>query len=429
MKKTRLIFLGLLFLCACSTAEKVETDDTEKTSENDETTITTYEFKQEQDTQDKRNWLAPHTYQLTVDDSFERISKYVISTTEERMFFWHQPSANEFQFTLETTTESLQKEVPTIDIRPMNKNSYVYMQEYFSLGEDFTEAEIQEITEDVTQKVEEKSEEHIEEMKDNSIERLEGDPTVYTNKDYDLKPFTYMVEHESEQGVIYYELFGKLDKAYVQATLSIPPKMKEKLFEPMLASVKTMTYKEEEFKNNPVLDEPTQLSYEPAENLKVSYPEVGYSFEIPEAATFRYSFPTFHTYRYTFDTIYEESIEREHFSLNSSELIVRVAKQENARNREEEMRTKQLSDFVAYQHDYARSITYLHEKEGFETGVFTTGVRVEFDGYEEYWFLTEVDGHVYEVTFDIAFDAPKYDELLESYLKVVRSFELTNLDK
>ncbi|WP_377888903.1 hypothetical protein [Alkalihalobacillus sp. R86527] len=48
--------------------------------------------------------------------------------------------------------------------------------------------------------------------------------------------------------------------------------------------------------------------------------------------------------------------------------------------------------------DYAQSITYLHEEESFDTGVFTTAVRVDFDGYEEYWFLKEVDGHVYEVT-------------------------------
>ena len=41
----------------------------------------------------------------------------------------------------------------------------------------------------------------------------------------------------------------------------------------------------------------------PAENLKGSYPRVGYSFEILEAATFKHSFPTFYTYRYKFDTI------------------------------------------------------------------------------------------------------------------------------
>ncbi len=40
--------------------------------------------------------------------------------------------------------------------------------------------------------------------------------------------------------------------------------------------------KEEEFKDNAILDEPASLSYEPLENLKGDYPEVGYSFELPE---------------------------------------------------------------------------------------------------------------------------------------------------
>ncbi|WP_142247889.1 hypothetical protein [Alkalihalobacterium alkalinitrilicum] len=65
----------------------------------------------------------------------------------------------------------------------------------------------------------------------------------------------------------------------------------------------------------------------------------------------------FHTYRYTFGTLYEESIEKDHFTLRSSDLEIRVEKEENARNREEEMRNKDVDDFVPFQHDYARSIT------------------------------------------------------------------------
>lgn len=430
MKKVRLVFLGLLFLCACSTGEKVETDNTDKASEKDETIGTTYGFEQDQDGHEENKWLLlPNSYQVTVDDSFEMVSRYEKDTSAEKMFFWHEPSASEFPLKLETTPENLEEDVPTIEIRPINKHRYVYMQKYFSLGEDLTETEAQEIMEAVKHDVEEKSEEHIEEMKERSIEMLEGESTVYTNEEYDIEPFTYMIESESEQGVIHYELIGEVEEAYLRATLSIPGKKKEKLFESMLASLRTITYNEKDFKDNAVLDEPTIMSYEPAENLKGSYPEVGYSFEIPEAATFRYSFPMYHTYRYTFDTIYEESIEKEHFSLNSSELVVRVEKQENARNREEEMRNRDLDDFVAFENDYARSITYLHEKKDFDIGVFTTAVRVDFDGYEKYWFLREVDGHVYEVTFDIAFEAPEYDELLDSYLNVVRTFELTDVEE
>ncbi|WP_158211522.1 hypothetical protein [Alkalihalobacterium alkalinitrilicum] len=70
----------------------------------------------------------------------------------------------------------------------------------------------------------------------------------------------------------------------------------------------------------------------------------------------------------------------------------------------------------------------LHEDDNFNTGVFTTAVRVDFDGYEEYWFLREVDGHVYEVTFDIAYGAPEYYELLNSYLNVIRTFDVTDVE-
>ncbi|SDI43967.1 hypothetical protein SAMN05192534_1543 [Alteribacillus persepolensis] len=431
MKRVGFILLGLLFLYACSTADQIETDKLGETK--DDTGETTYGFIQEKNTDVQGNWLLPHSYQVTVDDSFERLSKYETESSEEKMFFWHKPSADNFQFTLDTTSEQLEKEVPTIEIKPLNKNRYVYTKEHFSLGEELTEAEFQEIIESVTQEVEGNAEAHMEELKEKTVERIkrikemegmEGEPTVHTLDDYDLGPYTYMIESEPQPGVIHYELIGELEHTYLRTVISVPKQKKDELFETMLTSVRKITYSKEDFREEAVLDEPKNLSYGPRENLQGSYPEVGYSFELPEAATFRYSFPAYHVYRYTFDTIYEESIEREHFTLRSSELVIQVEQEENARNREEELRNKSLNDFVAFQYDQARSITYLHEKEDFDTGIFTTAVRVDFDGYEEYWFLKEIDGHVYEVTFDIAIDAPEYDKLLKNYLNVVRTFEL-----
>ncbi|MFC4024670.1 hypothetical protein ACFOUV_12775 [Oceanobacillus longus] len=430
MRRVGLILLGLLFLYACSTADQVETDNIDE--KKDDTRGTTYGFIQEQDTDDKGNWLFPQSYQVTVDDYFERISRYETEASEEKMFFWHKPSANNFQFTLDTTSDQLEKVVPTIEIKPVNKNRYVYTKQYFSLSEDLTEAEIQEVMESVTQDVKENSEVHMKELKEETIERIErmqGEPIVHTTNEYDIEPFTYMIESEPQPGVVHYELIGELEHTYLRTAISVPKKKKEELFETMLASVRTITYNEEDFHGEAELDKSKNLSYEPAENLQGSYPEVGYSFELPQAATFRYSFPVYHVYRYTFDTIYEESIEREHFTLRSSEIVIRVEQEENARNREEELRNRDLDDFVAFQYDHARSITYLHEKEDFDTGIFTTAVRVDFDGYEEYWFLKEIDGHVYEVTFDIALDAPEYDELLNSYLNVIRTFELTHVEE
>ncbi|WP_077622650.1 hypothetical protein [Sediminibacillus massiliensis] len=423
MKIARFFLLGILFLTACSTGEEGGTD---KEAESGDSQGTTYGFEPDLGFHEENGWLLPLSYQVTVDESFERISRYVTGTSE-KMFFWHEPSASKYTFDLETTTDKLQEEVPTIEINPVKKDTYAYMEKYFSL--DLEEADGQEIKETVEQAVKENAEAYLEEMKDKALEASEGESKVYTNEEYDIEPFTYMIESESAQGVLQYKLFGEAEEEYLRATLSIPDKKKEDLFDGMLASLRTITYNKEEFKENAVYDQPTRLSYEPAENLTGAYPEVGYSFENPEAATFRHSFPTFHTYRYTFGTLYEEEIEREHFGLRSSELVVRAAKAENARTREEEIRNRQLDDFVAFQYDYARSVEYLHEDENFDTGVFTTGVRVEFDGYEEYWFLREADGHVYEVTFDLAFDAPEYDELLDSYLNVVRSFEHTNIEE
>ncbi|WP_017185013.1 hypothetical protein [Alkalibacillus haloalkaliphilus] len=405
-----ILVIVLLFLGACST---------------DETNGTTYGFEQNQVRDEEYEWLQPNSYQITVDDSFELVSKNVMDTPENQMFFWHESSANQYTFTLKTTTEQLQKEVPTIDIQPINKYKYVYLQEYYDFG--LTEKEAQDALEAVKKEVEEDSAAYLEQMKEQSLERLSDVANVLTTEDYDIKPFTYMIKTESELGVIHYELLGEVGENYVRARLSIPSEQDETLFEKMLTSMKTITFNKDEFDANPILDQPTNLSYEPKENLKGDYPEVGYSFDLPEVATFRYSFPSLHTYRYTFDTKYEESVEKEHFGLRSSELVVKVEKQENARNREGEIRNRALDDFVAYQHDYARTIDYLHENEDFNTGVFTTAVRVEFDGYEEYWFLKEVDGHVYEVFFDIAFEAHEYEELLESYLGVVRTFELKNV--
>lgn len=44
-------------------------------------------------------------------------------------------------------------------------------------------------------------------------------------------------------------------------------------------------------------------------------------------------------------------------------------------------------------------------------------------------FLKEVDDHVCEGFFDIAFEAAEYNELLDSYLNVVRSFELEEVEE
>ncbi|WP_078427612.1 hypothetical protein [Alkalihalobacterium alkalinitrilicum] len=224
MKKIWLIFIGLLFLGACST---------------DGTSGKIYEFVQ--DGHGGPEWLLPNSYQITIDDSFELVSKYVIESSDSHMYFWHAHLASEYPFELDTTRDDLEENVPTIEISPVNKHQYIYMENYMSF--DLTETEAQEIMDEVKQEVENKSEVYLEEMKEKSMGNLEADPTVYTNEEYDIDPFTYMIESELKQGVIHYELFGEAEKDYIRATLSLTSKVDKELFEKMLDSLRTITYK------------------------------------------------------------------------------------------------------------------------------------------------------------------------------------------
>lgn len=411
MKKIILGASGLLLLSACTN-----------------TGAATYGVENEEAENEEDALLANNAYQVTVDDSFEFVSNYVRDDQDHRMFFWQESVADEFEYNLETTPELLREEVPTIDIYPVNKYQYIYAEEYLDV--DTTEEEAEEAKEDVKQDVENNAATYLDDMKDEYIERLDEDVNVITNEENDLDPFTYMVKHETEAGFIRYELFGEGEAGdYLRAALTVPNGEDEALFETMLDSLQTITFDSEEFDENADMDEPARLAYEPADNLNGEYPKVGYSFDRPEAATYFHSYPSFHVYRYTFATMYEDSKDMEDVTPGRSDLVVRAEKQENAPNRAEELRNRAAEDFVTYPDDYARTIDYLHEDEDFDTGVFTTAVRVEFEDYEEYWFLKEVDGHVYEVTFNLAFEAEEYDELLEDYLKVVRSFELTDVEE
>ncbi len=164
-----------------------------------------------------RNGYYQILIKITIDNSFELVSKYVRESSDEHMYFWHAPSASEYPFELDTTREILEEDVPTIEIRPVNIHQYIYMENYFSF--DLTETEAQEIMEEVKQEAEDKSEVYLEEMKEKSMEMLEVDPKVYTNEEYDIDPFTYMIESESKQGVIHYELFGESEKDYIECCL------------------------------------------------------------------------------------------------------------------------------------------------------------------------------------------------------------------
>lgn len=390
---------------------------------------TTYGVDNEEAENEEDALLAANAYQVTMDDSFERLSNYEGGEPDQRMFFWQEEMADEFDFNLDTT-QLLREEVPTIEINPINKYEYIFLHDYLDF--DHTEEEALEVKEKVKQDVEEGTGTHLEDIKDTYIRRIDEEVTVSTNEENNIDPFTYMVKHETEAGTLRYELFGEAEEDYIQATLTIPSTEEENeaLFETMLGSLQSITFDTEEFDDNAVMKEtPARLAYEPSNNLLGEYPEVGYSFNFPEAATFRGSYPAYHVYRYTFGTPYEETVEKESDIPRSSDLVVRAEKLENAPTREEEIRNRAAEDFVGFGNNYVRTIDYLHEEEDFDTGIFTTAVRAEYDGYEEYWFLKEIDGHVYKVFFDLTFDTEEYDDLREDYLDVVQSFEITDVEE
>ncbi|WP_077597101.1 hypothetical protein [Oceanobacillus kimchii] len=409
MKKI-FIFIVLLLLYACSS--------------NETSGDITYEFTGEKENKDE---IVPSSYQVSIDESFEIVPNHI----SESIFFWHKNSVKEYEFALETTREDLEIDVPTIEISPINKHEYYlsYAADPSFFMEDYTEKEAQKVIE---QKVKEDSKKHIEDIKDRLLDADEAEPasefTVYTTEDHDIAPYTYMIQKE-EESVIRYHLVGEAENDYLLATLSIPNKQREneELLEKMITSTQTITYNQNEFKESAeMLDEkPTHISYEPPQNLTENYPNMGFSYKLPEEVDSEIgSYPVYHKIRYSYITVYNETIENEQLTLPSSELSIRVDRLKNANNREGELRNKDIKDFVTFQHNSAQSVTHLHEDENFDTGVFTTGIKVEFDGYDEYWFLKETNGHVYQVVFDISPEVSEYEELLEGYLNLMRTFEI-----
>lgn len=409
MKKFMITGAGLLLLTACA--------------ENNPD-ATTYETEDGEAGDGELAWLMDNGYQVTVDDTFEMISRYTKSYANQDMLFWDKAAAEAIDYTPDTTPDILEESVPTISISPTNKYQYLYIQDHYLL--DMTEEEANEALEIVREEIEENSTVYLEEIKDFYISMLDEDVSVTTDEEQDIAPYSYMAEYESEAGVLHYVLIGELADDFVSVELTLPHE-DEDLLEIMLDSAKSMTYDKEQFEENPVQDNPTQLGYQPAENLKGDYPEAGYTFDIPEVATFRHSFGGYHPYRYTFATPYEEQIESEYTIPNVSDFVIRVEKEEIAWVRAEEILNNAFGDFVTYPDNHAREVDYLHEDETFDTGIFTTAVRVTFDGYEEYWFLEEIDGHVYDIQFDIALEAEEYEAILESYLQTVRSVTAENI--
>src|SRR5699024_5057195 len=159
------------------------------------------------------------------------------------------------------------------------------------MGTDFLmeDATPKETEQKMREKIEENSEEYFQNLIEREIERAGPATEVISGEELDIAPYEVMLQNEDEAGVTRFHFIGETEEDYLVTTLSLPSLEDEELVDNMMTSIQSITYDEAEFKEQPVRDEPNRLSYEPAENLKGNYPEIGYSFERPEAAVFRHS--------------------------------------------------------------------------------------------------------------------------------------------
>lgn len=424
MKKQTALFISAVFLFTACSSDEENRDG-----------ITTYRFHDDKlghalaDSEEEEAIAAytlPSPYEISIDDSFERVSRYTTGKPPEEMLFWHKASEEETAINIETSLDDLKTEVPTIELVPTNKVLIAYLRNPDFFLEEQSDEEMEDMIEELIETVNNPPEGHLDDFIDEQLTWVEQDTTM-TNVAEDYKLFTRMIEFE-EEAFEQYQFIGETDNVYLTATITIPNGQKDEFLPTIEDALNSITYNEDEFSDEPNYDLKDSLSYKPGD-YGDSYPDIGYSFVNPEETQFHYSFPSFYPYRFHFLYEYSNQDESDYLQQSVSELVIRLEHEENANNRETDMRAKQPEDYVPYDVDEVTNVEHLHDDPDADFGIFTTAIRVEFGwGYEEYWFLHETDGHVVEIEFDFFPDAPEADELLEHYMRVVRTVELDEIE-
>lgn len=426
MKKQIKLLIGMhLFLSACSSTEETETDG-----------LTTYSYKYDvfggntdiNATEEMIEYIIPSPYEITIDDSFERVSRYTSNMPPEQMLFWHTESFENMTHEIdsETSREDLKTHVPTLELILYNKYQHFMVSNPDLFSANPTEEEIEEVLAKFKNFVDNPPEGHMDEFIEELLLLTETEPIIADISE-DNHLFTHQIEHK-EDSFEHYQYVGETDTAYLTATVTVPNDQSEEYLPTIQDALSRLTFTLEEFSDEPNYDLAETLSYEPSD-YGDGYPKIGYSFQVPEEVEFYLSFPSLNPYRYHFVHQYSNYEEWEYVEQSVSRFDIFAAPRGSARNRESDILSKQPQEFTAYLGDKVTEVDYLHEDPDADIGIFTTAVRVEFEsGYEIYIFLYETEGHVFEIEFDFSHEAPESAELLEEYFKVVRSFELINPD-
>ncbi|MCM2677543.1 hypothetical protein [Alkalicoccobacillus plakortidis] len=203
--------------------------------------------------------------------------------------------------------------------------------------------------------------------------------------------------------------------------MTIPEGQKDQLLDQMLESIQSVTNNRdrffEEFTDVKI---PSIYTYEPPKHHDEYYPEIGYSYHAPKTDHFflndRYG--SYYGYRFTFYGRYDTEIE-----MPIPKLEIRSARIEDESFSENQINNQEPDGYMGYEDKFAYAVSDLMLDDTVDTGIFTTAKKVLFDGYNVYWFVTEVDGFIYSINFNIAEDAP--GEILDTFLNdVVATFEL-----
>ncbi|MDQ0208738.1 hypothetical protein [Alkalicoccobacillus murimartini] len=395
---------------------EVEEQEVEIQEESDNGTGIVYQYEPI----DHQNTSLP--FQVIVDQDFEVFSDHE-HATENNMEFLYGPDLENYRFELDSARGELNKEVATLSFLRFNaiENGLMSSTEFYDLENERTEEEQEEIEQKIREEVEENENYGLEEFKEEYVEAATSEPVIITNEEEDLGMFTFMVESIAEEGYHEFRLIGRSQDDYISADMTIPEGRKDELYDQMLESVQSVTNHQDQFKSEfTEITKPTTYTYEPPKNHDEYYPEIGYSFDAPITDDyFLFSnFGGFAGYRFTFYGTYETNVE-----MPTKELEIRAARVEDETFSEEQIQHQQPEEYMGHDNKFAYEVIDLIQDETVDTGIFTTAKKVLFEGYDVYWFITEVDGYTFSVNFNIAEDAP--NEILDTFLnEVIASFEL-----
>ncbi|MFB4213328.1 hypothetical protein ACE1TH_15665 [Shouchella sp. JSM 1781072] len=411
------IGLAVALLSACSSQDQ-----------NEETVTYSYDYHVYNRTPDLnvddqlRQYIIPSAYEITMDESFDRVTRYHSGLPPSNMLFWHKQIFNEMKANIETTAslDDLKTELPTLEILTENKYQQFILTNVDDVLENPNDDEIEQMLDEFLETVENPPDEHLEQYIVEMLSFSLKDAT-FTEMDEPIGLFSHQIDYD-EDSYEHIAFVGETNTTYVTATVTIPNNETEEYRPIMDDALHHLTFDPTEFRDNPNYDFVNPIKYDP-EGFGDSFPDAKFSFRAPSMAQFSHSSPSVNPYSFNFSHYYSDSETLDQQN-NVSSLSVSV-EERGEQSRETEARAQRPQDFVVHDEDEVVEIDAMHKDETMDNGLFTTAMRIEYkSGFEEYQFLYETDDHVFEIEFTLSPNSIEADDLLNEYMRVVQSFEL-----